>query len=140
MSYVDRHRIQGKTRMATGAFVSPFYLVLGGPVAGTLWVPQSLVVVSNDDFTVPPGAPFFTTSVGQGGPTSGMIYVGGILLGSRSVPGSVNFAALNTDLKMHAGDNMWLRIGGAPAAGTPFTAVLQYQEIIPAGAEELNTL
>lgn len=137
-----RQRIQGKTRMATGPFKAPMYLMIGGPAEGTLWVPQNLVVVSADDSTMPAGAPFYTLSIGQGDPTvPGNVIVTAILLpGGRPVPGSFNFAALNSDMKMHSGDLMWLRIGGAPAPGTVFTAALQYQEILPAGAEELNTL
>lgn len=134
-------RVQGKNRMATGPFKSPFYLVVGGPQTDVIWIPQAIVVVSNDDHTTPAGGPFFTLSVGQGDPTvPGGILTAAMLVKATTIPGAINFAALNIDLHMHYGDIMWLRIGGAPAAGTPFTAILHYQAIIPAGREELNVL
>jgi hypothetical protein len=133
-------RVKGKTVMATAPWQSALYLSIDGPPPGHMWIPLSLVFVSNDDHTVPGGVGFAVVSIGQGDPP---------IIGSStndrghefaivSIPGNVNFARLNAGMRIKPRQRVWARIGGNPAVGTPFTMILHVEEII--GLEEVEYL
>lgn len=138
---IGAHKIATDTT-TWGPTVTSRQLHLGGPVAGTMWIPRLLVVSSGDGGTPVTGSPFAVVYMGF----DTLDFAKQVLTpvhptgNANSIPFVYNFAVNGADMPMHYYERINVRIGGAPPNGTQFIGVLRYTEIIPAGMEEANTI
>lgn len=126
---------------ASGVFpaAAPLLLNLGGPPVGCMWFPLWITVTGSDDHTAVANS---QVAVYLGGQSSTAPALRNLLIPASAATAVPYWQQVSgkEDIGCHYGDELFVLVWGAVAAGSNLVASARIREVHPSGAEELNLL